>query len=1783
MINSHSSSMFYNFWISWCGRLARFQVLDEPICYTWGWLPLGSGSDSSDIEKNPGPSELEYASALKLADTMLQDVNGFDDASTARMNEVWDMLKTSAPSRVSTRDLWTLIVAIVASHRDLNDDDMCQPLGCGGPEDNRDYADENYQELLKGENGFIDFATYYTIRDEGWPIVDEASLYSEPWELLAFLLQADPSGSFGPQEKETIGTICGILDPEAPSYADRRNLYELHRKAPYVSRSAIGERVCEYLFCAPASRTPADDEIMMSLIKPLAECAAAAESRGLHHSLAVEASVLANRDLLNNDGNPYAISGLRTTIDIHDEYVRKTASLRSVLGWISFWWMQYREFMATEMPYIIDILDAVGRLQEKMNAAIVGLLAIFASIILTILERYTGMNRADVLFATSAALDIMSLADPRHRVNQKAVWALLWYRARASMSRAEEFFFSLPLSNFRPSRDYQDWSSRMFKLLSGVKGADTNLLSINPPSREVFYPSETYGLDEYESLVDKERTVFIETDRERRRLIQSRALGNSTAIDQAFLATAATTQASLDRYVVPRPVVAVEDRMLLTQAADAMYEQYRELYALPKPMTVEAVMKASVWKYSAGLPFLPVIRKRATLQQTAWYAAINRAAQSILQGGIFPEVGFHGFPKNQVVALSKLECRANLRTVTAGDRITMTAFNTLLLERNKRVAPVDYNVFNQLPRREGAFSDVLQSLATMPHFVTGDGRKFDSTVASEVATIGSVRLYERGIQEAGIYNERAAVSIVHAYYEAVCFGLVVNLMDGTVIRKNGGGGTGSAATTPDNRDWTRLVMIASFAKTFNLPASDFFKHVVFGNASDDLAMGLSELAFSGLREWQANIRNMYGVEFSFQVEKQPTNVLHLEAHVLTESDFDMYDEVGTTPPPIPLRHSPPRLMLMRSAYRGDRMTTNVFRATQYLVEMATGQALLTAHSPETYSIIAQDYMEAATEHMAVFVTDFSWNVGYSPEGHINSVHPNYGTEPTARLLRLAAKRVGGSASMDDPLTSERVHNIFRANKRWLSARPLKSYRDVFYSWTKPEDWNRRRPAHRRWDKVIPYARFATPFSDLIRLGLVKGQRFMDAIPASVKSLHPEANELSFSRPFLSYDYIVELFIFRRFLFRNGRLPSDSEMRAEVRKSPFASATDLQSFLIRLSDSRVLRIWASVDRSKLTGEDAMHWVSNDAIQGRLLVMLGWYTIIDIALNAFARVPFLGVFVLLFTFWVRYLDQVYSILGLMFWVSTGTASIAIANVAPRDKYLVQKQFAAVLAGLTPRFFTDYWIGSFWIFSQLEVAVDAFVYLWHTRSVVETQVLKALSAESNPWIPVLASAGVHLIELSVDLLTGGTGLGKSTSMVATLSMHFHEPRILLLVPYNVLVQNYVNEFMPLNSISLFRAGTPFEPIPETKVVVATYAAALGDPAILDWASFVLGDEFHAAPFSVVIIRHLLGRKKFLAVTATPVGILCSELKRVITAPTIERFVRTEEVIEKSMEDVLQNLFTYLPRPDSRVLVIHPNLTLLTTWAQAIEGIGITTSIVSAEGGDPSSGQVVLATSVVDNGINVIPAPDLLIDSGYTVRRCTRTGPREALLRNTYRLELGPSPTHVQIQRSGRVGRISRGHVIRLLKTSGGPELISVDWAHYLRYIRTIPCIKNSPVSCSARAAGPDEAPFIFEQGLSDYQKVKCLMAVVLVSTAGGLQPAARPETWAITRPDSTEGQARKNAHSAACAALRIDSIYPNELINFSIELSRIGLAKLFMNRTIYVYGTFWYVTSANTIGLV
>nr|UZA97544.1 RNA-dependent RNA polymerase [Lentinula eaodes hypovirus 2] len=1396
-----------------------------------------------------------------------------------------------------------------------------------------------------------------------------------------------------------------------------------------------------------------DPPLTQDEILKLAGQAAVGMAVGCDIHESIMQSIEMSADFLHDGSVPFCDAESAAYRDL-SRYYETTKPIRDVFGFCLNGITWFRDFIVRRHHYTFSLmpLHAVFGFLGLLCSVSISFGARVGVAAIVTLCQMCGVDERIVYDIGGQIAFFIQMLDPAHRANPKPVWALLWKRKRANVSKGEALLFSIMPSTYVKSESYSDWVDQMAQLLTG-SDVDVSKLWRVPPERAVYYPDQTYGLSEYLDLPISVQTHFTETVRERQLLEDSIAAGNGLAIDGAWLARPEHVTASIERYTVERPIVSFGAKAAISSAADALFEHYKELYDMPKPMTVADVMKNSKWKYAAGLPFMPYIRKRQTLQQTSWYDAIARAATKILETGRMPAVGLHGFPKAQVVSAERLiKDPSAMRTVTAGDRITAIAVNTLLMERNKRVGNIDAGLLNMMRRSEGSIVQIGRDIRRFPNIYSGDATRFDSTVVAEVATVGSVRLYQRGIESFGVYNSKAAVSVVHAYYEALTHGLIVNLIDGSVVWKTGGGGTGSAATTPDNRDWTRMVMIASWALTMGLPARDFFDHVKLTNASDDVFFSVDDQTDAKLQEWINTMKTEYGVRFAFTREENLNNILHLVKVPEEEVDREIYSVLGVDPPVDSLRVSPKRMLLMRSAYRSDRMKLNNAVAATYLADRSTGYQLLSAHSPDIYNLVTQDLIDAQLAYMSEHFATATAMVGRSESGLINDYHIDLGTQRPARSLVKAAKR----AARRNPGRSDyEAHYIAEAQRKakiWLRQRRGKSYRDVMSLWIKtpppPSDGR----SGRRWQRINAVASAIGPLSDLARLGVIKLSTISEIVPKALTSITPEIATLGVNRPFMTWDFTIEQYIWRREFSRIGKAPPISRLHELIRQSPYAAITDIAGFEALLRNETVLRALVAATTSNRTIRGSIWAVSNDAITGRVICILALYTTIDLIIRFMEQRLIFGVFIMAAFGIFRLLDVFYSLQSLAFWVCTGMASLAISNTVPRDKYILQKKLSVILAALVPGFVTDYWFGVFAALPYLAKIVEL-------QAIVPWLILAANTEMSQKVLQQGTGSFDLALEFWVDnrfemFLLGGVGSGKSTALPAALAHLYPRTQLVVLVPTNALVTNYVNDFLEDNRVLRVHREYPRDTKFVHNLVVMTYAQFWRRVGQLAINPIVLFDECHVASNDIFLAYQECKTMdvRCIYLTATFGGEFCAYLPHVVRYQQPDRvmpFIRSAPVVIPDTGNLNSDYVTAVRKaiadgaePHS-IMSYHPSIKTLRLWSTAFTGMGTPIRFITADHTDASSRSAVFVTGVVAMGANIRPPPKVLIYAPkilvpvhrYPIDDHGVITIKSGDLLNHISLVYVDMPAVDKHQLEGRVGREANGSIYIIGNAVGSP----------------------------------------------------------------------------------------------------------------------------------------------------
>jgi hypothetical protein len=1244
---------------------------------------------------------------------------------------------------------------------------------------------------------------------------------------------------------------------------------------------------------------------------------------------------------------------------------------------------------------------------------------------------------------------ILDLIDPRHRTSLKPAWALLIEKPIYRLRKSDAMFATFATTSYKRPANYEAWAAKMIDLMRGTPGVDVSKLTASPPTRMVFTPRSTFGIKQHEDMMTYFHARIIETDRERRALEQAIRVGAPESIDMVWASSPAAGVKSLSRYLVDRPEPSAYRKSKIIEAADSLFDDFPEMYDSPRGMTIGGVIAATEWRYSAGLPYLPYIKKRSQIKNSAWIHAFKASAEKIIASGEWPGMAFHGFPKSQLMAMDKIIGGKKIRFITAQDRNTAAAYNALGMEVNKRPPPARALVLPSFRRSEGGMQEVYKALREHPNLFTGDASDFDSTACSELVIEGPVRLWSRGVE--GDWGEKATTSFMRAFYESLADGTIISLIDGTEFRKTGGGGTGSAPTTPNNRDWVRIVFRASWSMVTGRPCREFSSCVTLANASDDVVFSCDEETKEVIEDIKATMLAEFGVSFGFRHQLNMDGILHLDE---TEPDMRMYERVGIPANPVPIRHNRARLFQMRSEYRSDRMSSNWLVAYDHIATRDIGHIYLTAHDPESYALVAESWEDAFVAFSLLFVKQVEIERALDENGVLMGSTVMVKDASPSKSLLLRARKM----CPDNPDGWIKAQMIFY--KRWARAHKCPSYTEVFSLWVKPPEGE---SAVSRRYRHLPLPPFVSPIIDVVRNGIARADSTLAFIPKSLIKIGGEADKYTLLTPFTKSEFIVESFIWLKYLERHHRRPTMSELVAKCRMSPFGSCVDPKAFMLWVYSPEGDQIMNPTQRSK------------DSVATALVLSLIIYTVADIVLIWMTSFRVIGTLIILLFFFTQRIDFFYSLVSLGFWVGEGDVNLAVSNLTARDPYLILKLVSLLIV---QAFYIKDWcaIPFMWQFTvTLSWPSKALLAIAQVKTLIPSSTQKALvdaldgSKRSLPdtWLHEAAAVVGNQDLSSAILLTGGVGLGKSTSFVATILDSHSVRRVFLVLPTNALVLDMTNDFVDPGYQSRHMAGEKLDSLANRGQISLTYGHLLRlltqsekeerlmpDPTDV----FVLDEAGEGSLEQMLVYAALFGdndrlRSKVVAMTATPQGPLCEALSgRVLhKAFTAARQQFTREVIRTDERD-FSNLLQLAINEDSEALRRSLSVVLSLDEAARVErsmaSIGYVGGVMSSELPEVPRG-FISATTIVDVGMNITPPPNVLIDcsqmivrypsdiacqhaDGHTEPARSRLATRGRFYRS---LSAWTSP-QVEMQRHGRVGRVANGKIFCLRKSGTGEQ---------------------------------------------------------------------------------------------------------------------------------------------------
>lgn len=526
-------------------------------------------------------------------------------------------------------------------------------------------------------------------------------------------------------------------------------------------------------------------------------------------------------------------------------------------------------------------------------------------------------------------------------------------------------------------------------------------------------------------------------------------------------------------------------------------------------------------------------------------------------------------------------------------------------------------------------------------------------------------------------------------------------------------------------------------------------------------------------------------------------------------------------------------------------------------------------------------------------------------------------------------------------------------------------------------------------------------------------------------------------PVASPDYAIEHFIRLKFIQRHAVEPTMTEMLSVAKESPYRYVMDVPGYLWHIGQP--------------AGRAEFDAVSLHEVRAKVWAVTVFYFVVNVVASRLAKVSSSAAFGLgAVDLFLEDLPRFYSWMNTIYWHIEGRSSARVSALMPKDSRISLKAVARITA---------------FVLRHLTPIIPIPAYLetnasWLIDEVAKISVVGAprneVRAAAASWVSASAwasSAKLFLDSVETDdpfhVLTSATATGKSTAFPAAILAQTKQRQIWLLEPRNVLKDNYSNPFLgPDLTVARVTRDTILR---GENLVVATYGAWLARRNSLDKSQIILlCDEFHESSPEQVAVEYLSRGYVRLFMSATPQLELYPGLTRVLESP-VPRPFKVERV---QLEMDVAGLFAEAARdhPDliRRSLIILPTIPEVESMMLKLRGSGYEVErMTRTSRAAPKSG-IIVATQVVDSGIDIDPPVDIVISSFEMI--ASDRGRVKRMITNQATMD----------QRTGRAGRRRDGYAyMRPAAGTGATPLSYPNWgllwttedlaAHYLSLYAT------------------------------------------------------------------------------------------------------------------------------------
>jgi hypothetical protein len=1107
------------------------------------------------------------------------------------------------------------------------------------------------------------------------------------------------------------------------------------------------------------------------------------------------------------------------------------------------------------------------------------------------------------------------------------------------------------------------------------------------------------------------------------------SLGATVGIDGIWLADKEWQDENIKyRYLSQGKPFSTYEFGLMSESVDMLYQHHKDAFDNPAIVTPETVARNLVLKYSSGLPFMQRYRRRNDLVKHGWMDALIQSTYSRLAEGKVPQQLYHNFPKMQIVTKPRM--------VTAEGLASSFISQVTQLEPDKRPVWKQANMGMGAPINATYLGEVFEKIEKRNKVFTADVTDYDSN-APPILFEGLLKLRELGARVGGVLQVPA---IQRKRYFALQNSKMVNLETGTVLEKNRGGGTGQSATSWDNHWGFRLSMVMMWSHATGKPPDQFYKYNTVHNTGDDNIWG-TDSNVSEERLVQA-AKDILGFQLKIETQGELENQSYLSRICRRSADFPEDLKLVNVKTKFVGVFDRKRILLRRSAIVSRFSAKPKLQFTKHLLQRSIGHMMNCAFDHEIYAIILREYMEDADAFVG-HNKPLLWNCRYDDSGRLIGATPQLLGDASKHCMKRFKKL---KSSLKAP---NYVKVLEVATKEHPVPSPIsKHYKSrvttTFDIWCKATVTNWRASIY----KSLP--------DYLARMKISQ-----DQMPISPLIYIP--------------GYPVEKYTWLSWYLKGEDL-TQQELIVRVREGPFAPATDVNGFWWLLQTEGY--------KQKIIEEGIV------SLRGRMTISLICYFITNYIIRILQNIPLVDTLVNLFMIYSRDLPRWYSFLSSFYWVGTGTVSRSLAALMPRDPYANLKVIAVAQASTFSNTFCAI-IGSLVPVNLIETLNQILSLGLAYRPFYKAEALST-GIMTNPWCEIMDELEVYTNKNKHVVIMSPTATGKSTFLPAAIALRW-TGRIWLILPRIILRDNYQNPMIASSHIQKLSRGVTDD---GGRIKVATYGhllsriAAGNGPDIKDT---ILFDEFHECEPDQGLALKRLGGYTVLLLSATPNLLYCPNAP-VFTA----NLARPHGEVEVTRLDLdIMSIFLEAERElgeeyTKRALIIIPQIRAANKIMVALQSSGREAGMVSGNQRNVPTSGIIVATQVVDAGIDIDPPVTIVIDSGKRIVQ------HEGLIQ-TWDTDLA-----VDEQRRGRAGRRMRGYSYTTKNAGTGRQpTIYPTWAKVFaidddrEYLFRMLGIKCDFVK-QKRQNNPD--PFMWIRGNHSWIMQRSLFALWLARSMTG-----------------------------------------------------------------------------------